>query len=108
MEGQNKFVRLVRTTGSEVYVVWDGENRIAQLDVHYAGDIIHGTLILETELSASQEEDLLTQIDQDIVSSYRPSFDREDFLVTVYRGEEISTYTDAQNDLDADEDEDIT
>ena len=99
MDGQFKFVRLVRTASSEVYVVWDGENRVGQLDLHYASDIIHGTLILEMEIPPSQEEELLTQIDQDVVSSYRPSFDREDFLVTVYRGEEISTYTDAQNDL---------
>lgn len=100
MEGQYKFVRLVRTSSSEIYVIWDGENRLGQLDLHYAGDIIHGTLVLEIELDPSREEELLTEIDQDIVSSYRPSYDREDFLVTVYRGEEISTYTDAQNDLD--------
>lgn len=104
MNGQYKFVRLVRTGSSEIYVVWEGENRIGQLDLHYAGDIIHGTLILEMEIPTSQEEELLTQIDQDVVSSYRPSFDREDFLVTVYRGEEISTYTDAQNDLNSDAD----
>jgi hypothetical protein len=103
VEGRYKFVRLVRTAASEVYVIWDGENRVGQLDLHFAGDIIHGTLILEIELASAQEEDLLTQIDQDIVSSYRPSFDREDFLVTVYHGEEISTYTDAQNDLDTDD-----
>lgn len=99
MEGLYKFVRLVRTQCSEIYVVWEGENRLGQLDLHYAGDIIHGTLILEMEVDPNKEEDLLTEIDQDIVSSYRPSYDREDFLVTVYRGEEISTYTDAQNDL---------
>jgi hypothetical protein len=104
MDGQYRFVRLVRTSGSEIYVVWEGENRVGQIDLHYAGDIIHGTLILEMEITTTQEEELLTQIDQDVVSSYRPSFDREDFLVTVYRGEEISTYTDAQNDLDADSD----
>lgn len=100
MDGQYRFVRLVRTSGSEIYIAWDGENRVGQLDLHYAGDIIHGTLILEMEITTTQEEELLTQIDQDVVSSYRPSFDREDFLVTVYRGEEISTYTDAQNDLE--------
>ncbi|HEY3411835.1 MAG TPA: hypothetical protein VGM51_02135 [Armatimonadota bacterium] len=104
MDGQYRFVRLVRTGDSEIYIVWEGENRVGQLDLHYAGDIIHGTLILEMEITTTQEEELLTQIDQDVVSSYRPSFDREDFLVTVYRGEEISTYTDAQNDLDGEND----
>ena len=103
MNGHYKFVRLVRTGSSEIYVLWDGENRVGQLDLHYAGDIIHGTLILEMDLPSAEEEDLLTHIDQDIVSSYRPSFDREDFLVTVYHGEEISTYTDAQNDLESDD-----
>jgi hypothetical protein len=100
VDGQCKFVRLVRTPSSEIFLVWQGEDRLGQLDLHYAEDIIHGTLILETDLAPNREEDLLTQIDQELVSSYRPSFDREDFLVTVYRGEEISTYTDAQSDLD--------
>jgi hypothetical protein len=45
---------------------------------------------------------LRQQIDEDIVSSYLPSFDRNDFLVTVFRGEEISSYTDSQT-LDEDE-----
>lgn len=104
MDGTYKFVRLVRTASSEQYIVWRGENRIGQLDLHYAGDIIHGSLVLEMDLPGEQEEALLTQIDQDLVSSHRPSFDREDFMVTVYRGEEISTYTDAHNDLDTDDD----
>ena len=100
MEGQFKFVRVVRTVSSEIYSVWQGENRLGQLDVHYAGDSIHGTLILEMELEPNKEEELVMQLDQEIVSSYRPSYDREDFLVMVYRGEEVSTYTDAQNELE--------
>ena len=59
------------------------------IDFHFAQDTIHATLILEQDLNPEQEEELLSQIDEDIVSSYLPSFDREDFLVTVFRGEEI-------------------
>jgi hypothetical protein len=72
--------------------------------LHYAQDTIHATLILETDLSVTSEEELLTQIDEDIVSSYLPSFERDDFLVTVFRGEEISSYTDSQS-LEEDEEE---
>ena len=82
---------------------WD-HNRVGQLDLHFAHDTIHATLILEADLSVSAEEELLTQIDEDIVSSYLPSFDRNDFLVTVFRGEEISSYTDSQS-LEDDDDE---
>ena len=40
------------------------------------------------------------------VHAYLPSFDREDFLITVFRGEEISNYTDssgAMEDMDDEE-----
>ena len=97
--------RLVRTQSSEIFLVWDDDRRIGQLDVHYAHDTIHATLVLEADLPVNTEEELLAQIDEDIVSSYLPSFDREDFLVTVFRGEEISSYTDSSGALDDMDDE---
>jgi hypothetical protein len=105
MEGRFRLTRLVRTSSSEIYLIWEENNRVGQLDLHYANETIHATLILETDLSVSSEEELLTQIDEDIVSSYMPSFDRNDLLVTVFRGEEISSYTDAQSIDDDDDDE---
>lgn len=104
-----RMTRLVRTQTSEIYLIWDEDRRIGQLDLHYAHDTIHGTLILESDLPIEQEEGLIAQIDDDIVQAYLPSFDREDFLITVFRGEEISNYTDSSgamddmDDLDADD-----
>ena len=92
--------RLVRTNSSEIFLIWEEERRVGQVDLHYAQDTIHATLVLETDLTPELEEELLSQIDEDIVSSYMPSFDREDFLVTVFRGEEISSYTDSSGALD--------
>lgn len=104
-----KMTRLVRTQTSEIYLIWDEDRRLGQLDLHFAHDTIHGTLILEGDLPIEQEEGLIAQIDDDIVQSYLPSFDREDFLITVFRGEEISNYTDssgAMDDMEDEEDED--
>ena len=99
--------RLVRTQSSEIFLIWDEDRRIGQLDLHYAIEsrTIHATLMLEADLPVTVEEDLLAQIDDDIVSSYLPSFEREDFLVTVFRGEEISNYTDSSGALDDIDDE---
>ena len=99
--------RLVRTQSSEIFLIWDEDRRIGQLDLHYAIEsrTIHATLILEADLPVTVEEDLLAQIDDDVVSSYLPSFEREDFLVTVFRGEEISNYTDSSGALDDMDDE---
>src|SRR5206468_191585 len=103
MDGRFRLTRLVRTNSSEFYLIWEENNRVGQLDLHYAHDTIHATLILEADLSVTSEEELLTQIDEDIVSSYLPSFERDDFLVTVFRGEEISSYTDSQSMQDDEE-----
>lgn len=108
METRFKMTRLVRTESSEIYLIWDGEKRIGQIDIHFAHDTIHATVIFETDLAVNEEEELLAQIDDDIVSSYLPRFEREDFVAHVFRGEEISRYTDcsgAMEDLDEEEDE---
>lgn len=108
METRFKLTRLVRTRSSEIYLVWDDEKRVGQIDIHYAGDTVHATVIFETDLPVGDEEELLAQIDDDIVSSYLPRFEREDFVAHVFRGEEISRYTDcsgAMEDIDDDDNE---
>ena len=101
-ETKYRMTRLVRTRSSEIYLVWDEDRRLGQLDLHYADDTIHGTLVLEGDISLEDEEGLISQIDDDIVHSYLPPYEREDFLVTVFRGEEISQYNDTSNGMEDD------
>ena len=106
MDTRFKLTRLVRTPSSESYLSGDGEKRVGQLDRHVAADTIHATVIFETDLTVGEEEELLAQVDDDIVSSYKPRFERDDFVAHVFRGEEISRYTDcsgAMDDLEDDE-----
>jgi hypothetical protein len=95
-----KFVRVVRTPSSEVYVVWNGDHRLGQVDVHYAQDVVHATLVLERDVNQDDQEQLVHQIDHDIVSSYLPNFDREDFIVTVFRGMELESFSDGGPELE--------
>jgi hypothetical protein len=92
--------RLVRTASSEIYVIWQGEARVGQVHLHYAHDTIHAALLLEMDLTVTEEEELLEVVDEDIVSSYLPSFEREDLLVTMFRAEEISSFSYASNDME--------
>jgi hypothetical protein len=101
-----KMTRLVRTESSEIYLIWDGEKRVGQVDIHYHKATIHATIIFEADLSVSEEEELLAQVDDDVVSSYLPRFERDDFVAHVFRGEEISRYTDCSGPLEDVEDED--
>lgn len=101
--GGNQFrlSRNVRTVASEIYVIWDGDTRVGQLHLHYAHDTIHAAVLLEVDLSVKEEEDLLETIDEDIVSSYLPSFEREDLLVTLFRAEELSSFSYSSQDIDS-------
>src|SRR3990170_7638423 len=87
-----RIVRLLRTLSSEIYVIWDDERRVGQLDLHYADGSIHASLMLEAELTDREQHDLYAQIDEDVVSSYLPSFEREEFVVTVFRGQEVDSF----------------
>jgi hypothetical protein len=87
--------RLVRTLSSEIHLIWQGERRIGQADVHFAGDTIHATIVLEADLTIAEEEQLIAQIDDEIVLSYLPRFERDDFVAHVFRAEQINRYTDA-------------
>lgn len=98
-----KLVRVVRTESSEVYIIWQEDTRLGQVDLHLGLDLIHATLILEKDLNAEQQGDLIDQIDQDIVSSHLPQFAREDFLVTVFRGTELESFSDGEPDVEEDE-----
>ena len=108
MTGSFKLSRLVRTPASEVYIIWEDDRRVGQAHLHYTHDTIHATIILEVDMDVSEEERLLEQIDEDIVSSYLPSFEREDLLITVFRGEEVQSfsYTADMEDIEP-EDEDV-
>ena len=100
-----KFVRVVRTESSEVYLIWQDDVRLGQVDLHFGWDLIHATLILEKDLTADQQSDLVDLLDQDVVSSHLPRFAREDFLITVFRGQEQEPFSDGPDDDELDEDE---
>ncbi|BCM89471.1 hypothetical protein IAD21_01317 [Abditibacteriota bacterium] len=101
-----RLTRVVRTPASEVYLLWDEDTRLGQVDLHFGTDLIHATLILERELSSEQQADIVDQIDQEVVSSHLPRFGREDFLVTVFQGRELEPFSDGPDEDDFDDDED--
>lgn len=93
-DSRERFSRVVRTDSSEVFLIWRDKTRIGQVDIHYSGDTIYATVVLEAELERDEEDRIVASIDEEIVSSYLPSFDREGLIVTVFRGEEVRSYTD--------------
>lgn len=100
-----RLARVVRTPSSEVYLLWEDDVRLGQVDLHFGPDLIHATLILERELNSELQADIVDQIDQEIVSSHLPRFGREDFLVTVFQGRELEPFSDGPDEDDFDDDD---
>ena len=100
-----RLTRVVRTETSEIYLAWADETRVAQIDIHYGPDVIHATMVLERDLGQEGIEGLIKQLDRDVVASYLQDFERENLIVSVFRGDEVMTASD--EDLE-DEDEDAS
>ena len=100
-----RLARVVRTQSSEVYLLWEDDVRLGQVDLHFGPDLIHATLILERDLTPEQQADLVDQLDQEVVSSHLPRFGREDFLVTVFQGRELEPFSDGPEEDDFDDDD---
>jgi hypothetical protein len=87
-----RLVRLLRTLSSEVYLIWDGDTRLGQVDLHFADSSVQANVCLEADLTEDERNALFQQLDDDIVSSYLPSFERDQFIITVFVGREIDSF----------------
>jgi len=101
-----RFERTVRTDSSEIFGIYGGARRVGRIDLHYGRFEVHGTLLLEVDLSDDELQQIIDQIDEELVQTHDP--EREDFLVTVFKSEELGFYSDEYegDDETGDEEED--
>jgi len=103
-----RFEREARTPYSEVFTIDDGEHSLGRVDIHYTSSATYATLAVHQSLQDEGVQALIAAIDERIVSTADPY--REDFVVTVWRGEEFGVFADEtdfeDNGLDGDEEDD--
>jgi hypothetical protein len=99
MEGIT-FERQFRTPYSEGYAINKSEDRLGRVDLHYASEVVYGTLIVETDISEDDISDLIEQIDDQLVLT--ADVERDDFQITVFQGKEVGFYSDDYSDEDED------
>ena len=97
-----RFERSVRTETSEVFAIFGGARRLGRVDLHYGRFEVNGTLLLEVDLTDDEVQQLIDQLDEELVQTHDP--EREDFLVTVFKAEELGFYSDEfESEEDSDE-----
>ena len=96
-----RFERQFRTESSEVFQIYGGARRVGRVDLHYGRFEVSGTLLVEVDLTEDELQQLIDQVDEELVQSYDP--EREDFLVTVFKSEEIGFYSDEYEEREDEE-----
>ncbi len=97
---QYRFEREARTPYSESYTIENNEHSLGRVDLHYTSSATYATIAVHQSLDDEAVQELIAEIDDRLVSSADPY--REDFIVTVWRGEEAGVYAD-DSDMDDDD-----
>jgi len=97
-----RFERSARTETSEILAIYGGARRIGRVDLHYGRFEVNGTLLLEVDLTDDELQQLIDQLDEELVQTHDP--EREDFLVTVFKAEELGFYSDEFESEESEED----
>ncbi len=87
-----RFERQYRTPHSEGYLMFEGGERLGRLDLHFTPSVVYGTMVVERELTEEDILDLIEQADDELVMT--ADVPRDDFIVSVYQGRDIGTYSD--------------
>ena len=98
-----RFERICRTPRSEAYLVVEGEDVVARVDLHFTDSDVYGVLIAERELDDDAIVALRQEIDDELVLTSGTR--RDDFSLAVYRGVPVrqEPFTDADEAVDEDE-----
>lgn len=100
-EGLYRFERESRTPNSEAYAILQDDQLVGRVDLHFTSTVVQATLAVEESLTDDEIEGLIEMIDDDLVVT--ADTPREDFIVAVYQGRSLGTYSDTDFDNDGDE-----
>lgn len=96
---EHRFERECRTPYSEAYLIMDGEASLGRIDLHFAGPVVHGLLVVAERVTQDDVKEIIESADEELVMSADPEC--EDFVVQVYQGRELGTYS--SQDLEEEE-----
>lgn len=86
------FERDCRTTYSEAYSIFEDDRPVGRIDLHFTSTVVHGTLSVVDALTEENIHELIETVDDDIVMT--ADAPRQDFIVTVYQGRNLGTFSD--------------
>lgn len=87
-----RFDRICRTSHSEAFLISSQDTPFGRVDLHYGWELVHALLVVEQDLSEEDTAAVVRAVDEHVVATADQP--RADFIVTVYRGNEVGVFTD--------------
>jgi len=97
------FERECRTSHSESFLIEADGVETGRVDLHYTPSVAYATLCVPTGTSEDDIQELISEIDERLVMSNDPY--REDFVVTVWSGQETGVYSEEEFEEEEEEEE---
>lgn len=88
------FERDCRTPYSESYAITSGGDDVGRVDIHFTSSIAYATLCVPEGFGEDEIQDLISEIDERLVLTTDPY--REDFIVTVWAGQQAGIYSEEE------------
>lgn len=95
------FERECRTPYSEAYNIYEEENSVGRLDLHFAGELVHGTLCVNESLTREAIEEVIQAIDDDILDAV--GIPQDDLIIHVFQGRDAGLYSNDSFEEEEDE-----
>jgi hypothetical protein len=96
------FERQARTPYSESYSIEEDGDAIGRVDIHFTpSSAVFATLCVPQDYDEDNIQDLIAEIDERLVLSTDPY--RDDFVVTVWRGQYAGEYSEDEDLFDEEE-----
>ena len=86
-----RFERECRTAQSEAYTIMEDEQAVGRIDLHFTPTIAHGVLNLGENVTQEEVRAIIEAVDEELVMSADSAC--EDFVVVVYQGREVGTFS---------------
>ena len=86
-----RFERECRTPFSEAYTILDGTQAVGRIDLHFTPSIAHGVLNVLESVTQEDVRGIIEVIDEELVMSADAAC--EDFVVVVYQGRDMGTFS---------------
>ena len=98
------FERESRTPFSEAWTIEDGGEPVGRVDIHFtSAGTVYATLCVPPDFDDDDLQDLIGEVDEGLVLTTDPY--RDDFIVTVWRGQNAGVYSEEEEEDEGDDDE---